>query len=90
MFCGSRYRCDWKLALDRAFAGRDFDASLLADLPAGIDPCGENGEFHTCVYAGPMFAAPLALQRGDTVLRDERFAYTDFLLDGPGTSRTVL
>ena len=76
--------------LDAGFAGRPFDAALLEALPAGIDPCGENGEFHTCVYAGPMFAAPLALQRGDTVLRDERFAYTDFLLDGPGTSRTVL
>ncbi len=76
--------------LDAGFAGRPFDAALLEALPAGIDPCGENGEFHTCVYAGPMFAAPLALQRGDTVLRDERFAYADFLLDGPGTSRTVL
>ena len=66
--------------LDAGFAGRDFDASLLADLPAGVDPCGENGEFHTCVSAGPMFATPLALERGETVLRDERFAYTDHLL----------
>ncbi len=66
--------------LDAAFAGRDFDASLLRDLPAGVDACGENGEFHTCVRAGPMFAAPLALARGDTVLRDGRFAYTDFAL----------
>ena len=66
--------------LDAAFAGRDFDAALLRDLPAGVDPCGENGEFHTCVRAGPMFAAPLALVRGDTVLRDARFAYTDFAL----------
>jgi uncharacterized protein (TIGR00290 family) len=66
--------------LDAAFAGRDFDASLLRDLPAGVDPCGENGEFHTCVRAGPMFAAPLALARGGTVLRDGRFAYTDFTL----------
>jgi uncharacterized protein (TIGR00290 family) len=64
--------------LDAGFAGRDFDASLLQDLPPGVDPCGENGEFHTCVSAGPMFAAPLQLQRGDTVLRDARFAYTDF------------
>ena len=46
--------------LDPTFAGREFDASLLAALPAGVDPCGENGEFHTCVYDGPMFtrAAP--------------------------------
>ena len=66
--------------LDAGFAGRDFDASLLADLPTGVDPCGENGEFHTCVSAGPMFATPLALERGQTILRDERFAYTDYLL----------
>jgi uncharacterized protein (TIGR00290 family) len=66
--------------LDASFAGRDFDAALLRDLPAGVDPCGENGEFHTCVSAGPMFAAPLGLARGDTVLRDGRFAYTDYEL----------
>lgn len=64
--------------LDARFAGRDFDESLLAGLPPGVDPCGENGEFHTCVAAGPMFAHPLHLQRGDTVLRDDRFAYTDY------------
>lgn len=66
--------------LDPRFAGRAFDATLLDELPAGIDPCGENGEFHTCVAAGPMFDAPLALQRGETVLRDGRFAYTDVML----------
>ncbi len=67
------------------FAGHAFDAALLQALPAAIDPCGEHGEFHTCVEAGPMFATPLALARGDTVLREGRFAYTDFLLaaDGP-------
>lgn len=64
--------------LDAGFAGRAFDAALLAELPSGIDPCGENGEFHTCVSTGPMFAAPIALERGDTVLRDGPFAYTDF------------
>jgi uncharacterized protein (TIGR00290 family) len=66
--------------LDASFAGHPFDAALLDALPAGVDPCGENGEFHTCVSAGPMFSHPLALQPGDTVLRDGRFAYTDFLL----------
>ena len=66
--------------LDAGFSGRAFDASLLEALPAGVDPCGENGEFHTCVSAGPMFARPLALVRGETVLRDGRFSYTDFLV----------
>lgn len=64
--------------LGAEFAGQAFDARLLDALPAGIDPCGEHGEFHTCVHAGPMFAHPIALERGDTVLRDGRFAYTDF------------
>jgi uncharacterized protein (TIGR00290 family) len=64
--------------LDARFAGRDFDAALLAELPPGVDPCGENGEFHTCVADGPMFAKPLQLERGETVLRDNRFAYTDY------------
>ncbi|GGD52247.1 ATP-binding protein [Pseudoxanthomonas indica] len=66
--------------LDARFAGRDFDAALLAELPQAVDACGENGEFHTCVSAGPMFTAPLDVRRGETILRDERFAYTDFLL----------
>lgn len=69
--------------IDPAFAGRDYDASLLADLPADVDPCGENGEFHTCVSAGPMFSGPLRLAQGGTVLRDGRFAYTDFSLASP-------
>jgi uncharacterized protein (TIGR00290 family) len=66
--------------LNASFAGRAFDAALLADLPSTVDPCGENGEFHTCVSAGPMLAAPIALERGDTALRDGRFAYADFSL----------
>ena len=56
--------------LDRSFAGRRFDQRLLADLPAGVDPCGENGEFHTFVYAGPILSAPLTIQIGETVERD--------------------
>lgn len=68
--------------LDAAFAGRAFDAALLDALPGDVDPCGENGEFHTCVSAGPMFAAPLTLARGGTVLQEGRFAYTDFGLSG--------
>lgn len=66
--------------LDPGFAGRDFDASLLRDLPDNTDPCGENGEFHTCVHAGPMFDRSVKVARGETVLRDARFAYTDFKL----------
>jgi len=70
--------------LSADFAGHDFDALLLRDLPAHVDPCGENGEFHTCVHAGPMFDRPIRVERGETVLRDSRFAYTDFALSGAG------
>lgn len=66
-------------ALGGTFAGRDYDATFLADLPASVDPCGENGEFHTFVSAGPLFPAPIPYALGDLVLRDERFAYRDLL-----------
>ena len=66
--------------LDAEFSGHAFDNTLIDQLPADIDACGENGEFHTCVSAGPMFLAPLQLEQGDTVLRDSRYAYTDFSL----------
>ncbi len=59
------------------FAGRDFDEGLLKDLPSGTDPCGERGEFHTCVYAGPMFTAPLNIEPGEIVNRDG-FVFADF------------
>jgi uncharacterized protein (TIGR00290 family) len=62
------------------FAGREFDGALLADLPGTVDPCGERGEFHTCVYAGPIFSRPLSLQRGDRLRRDGRFEYCDLSL----------
>jgi len=58
------------------FAGRKFDLRLLADLPVGIDPCGENGEFHTCVIAGPIFSGALSLIAGECVQRDG-YAYCD-------------
>jgi len=67
--------------IDPAFAGRRFDESLLADLPAGADPCGENGEFHTFVHAGPIFAAPIPVAVGETVERDG-FVFTDLLPAG--------
>lgn len=63
--------------LGRRFAGRRWDRALLAELPASVDPCGENGEFHTVVSAGPMFSAPLALTPGEVVER-EGFVFADF------------
>ena len=66
--------------LPASFAGRDFDDALLSELPAQVDPCGERGEFHTCAYAGPMFAHPLALTPGEIIQR-ESFAYADFHLE---------
>lgn len=66
--------------LDAGFVGRKFDAELIDALPATVDRCGEHGEFHTCVHAGPMFMQPLALRRGESVLRDGRFAFSDLLL----------
>jgi uncharacterized protein (TIGR00290 family) len=63
--------------LPESFAGREFDSALLRDLPPEIDPCGERGEFHTCVYDGPMFTAPLQLEAGEVVNRDG-FVYADF------------
>ncbi|MFP5235790.1 MAG: ATP-binding protein [Acidobacteriota bacterium] len=63
--------------LPAAFSGRDFDLALLKEMPAAVDPCGENGEFHSCVYAGPMFSAPIPLEPGEVVQRD-RFVYADF------------
>jgi uncharacterized protein (TIGR00290 family) len=63
--------------LPGSFAGRDFDESLLMNLPPETDPCGERGEFHTCVYAGPIFTAPLHLEPGEIVNRDG-FVFADF------------
>jgi uncharacterized protein (TIGR00290 family) len=64
--------------LDASFAGRLFDKALLAELPPHVDPCGENGEFHTCVVAGPMFASPIPVEAGEIVTRDG-FVFADFL-----------
>ncbi len=65
--------------LDGRFAGRAYDEAFLADLPAGVDPCGERGEFHTFCHAGPIFARPVAHRLGEIVLRDERFMFCDVL-----------
>jgi uncharacterized protein (TIGR00290 family) len=64
--------------LPASFAGRDFDEQLLGDLPAGIDPCGERGEFHTFVWDGPGFREPIDVRTGETVIR-EGFAFCDVL-----------
>ena len=68
-----------------AFAGREYDMTLLEELPETVDPCGERGEFHTCVYAGPHFVHPLPLMAGERVRRDDRFEYCDVLL-APGST----
>lgn len=84
-FLGRGYRailsCVDTQQLDAGFCGRDYDAALLADLPSSCDPCGENGEFHTCVYGGPLWRESLTLSHGERVLRDGRFQYIDLLED---------
>ena len=75
----ARITCLNPKVLDRQFAGREFDAALLSDLPPAIDPCGERGEFHTCAYAGPMFNQPIAIETGVTVERDG-FVFTDLTI----------
>jgi uncharacterized protein (TIGR00290 family) len=65
--------------LDASFAGREFDESLLAALPDGVDPCGENGEFHSFVYAGPMLSAKIPVSVGESVVRDQ-FVFSDLSL----------
>ncbi|MCI0482489.1 MAG: diphthine--ammonia ligase [Candidatus Dadabacteria bacterium] len=65
--------------LDGGFAGREFDYDFLSELPPGIDPCGENGEFHTFVYDGPAFRERVVFEKGEIVLRDGRFYYCDLL-----------
>jgi len=64
--------------LDRSFAGREFDDALLSDLPAGVDPCGERGEFHSFVYAGPMLNSAVPVRVGEIVVRDQ-FVFTDLI-----------
>jgi uncharacterized protein (TIGR00290 family) len=75
----ARITCLNPNVLDRSFAGREFDAALLADLPSSIDPCGERGEFHTCAYAGPMFDRPVPIETGITVERDG-YVFTDLAI----------
>jgi len=75
----ARLTCVNPNVLDRRFAGRDFDASLLDELPASVDPCGERGEFHSFAYAGPMFSRPISIRSGEIVERDG-FVFADVQL----------
>ena len=65
--------------LDGVFVGREFDTQFLSDLPSTVDPCGENGEFHSFVYDGPIFRTPIVHDKGEIVLRDGRFWYCDLV-----------
>jgi uncharacterized protein (TIGR00290 family) len=64
-------------ALDRKFVGRAFDKQFLLELPLTVDPCGENGEFHTFVFDGPIFRESVPYRKGEIILRDNRFYYCD-------------
>jgi uncharacterized protein (TIGR00290 family) len=66
-------------AIDASFAGRELDAGLLEDLPPSADPCGEHGEYHSFVYAGPIFKKAIACKAGETTLRSARFNYCDIV-----------
>ena len=65
--------------LDKIFIGRLFDEQFLSELPANVDPCGENGEFHSFVYDGPIFKERVSYERGEINLRDNRFWYCDLI-----------
>jgi uncharacterized protein (TIGR00290 family) len=89
--CGHRaiLTCVDATQLDAAFAGRTYDAALLADLPAAADPCGENGEFHTCLVGGPLLGSDIPVVLGERMLRDGRFMYCD-LVQQQGDDRPPL
>jgi len=74
----ARIACIDRRVLDRSFAGREFDARFLTGLPPAVDPCGENGEFHTFVYDGPMFRWPVVVEP-DALHEDGDFTFADFL-----------
>jgi diphthamide synthase (EF-2-diphthine--ammonia ligase) len=73
---GAKLTCVDTQQLDARFLGREFDEELLADLPSEVDPCGEKGEFHSFVYAGPMFDLEIPVVVGETVVRDQ-FVFAD-------------
>jgi len=73
-----RYR-QGNLSLDKQCAGLEIDADFLSDLPAGVDPCGENGEYHSFVFDGPLFKAPIDFEAGEKVLKRDQFYYCDLV-----------
>lgn len=75
----ARVACIDTQVLAGCFTGRTFDQTFLAKLPAAVDPCGENGEFHTFVYDGPLFESPIPITVGEVVMRGDRFCYCDLL-----------
>jgi uncharacterized protein (TIGR00290 family) len=81
----ARLTCVDPRQMPRELAGRAFDGELLDELPAGVDPCGERGEFHTFAHAGPMFKRPIRLSAGEVVERDG-FVFADFMLERGGES----
>ena len=76
----ARLTCVNPKVIDARFAGREFDAALLDELPASVDPCGERGEFHSFAYAGPMFSKPIAIASGEVVERDG-FVFQDLVIE---------
>jgi uncharacterized protein (TIGR00290 family) len=83
----ARLACIDPRVMPRSLAGREFDRSLLADLPAGVDACGENGEFHTFAWDGPMFRSPIRVRGGDVVERDG-FVFADLVPASQAEIRT--
>jgi len=69
--------------LGKSFVGREYDEQFLSDLPADVDPCGENGEFHSFVYDGPIFHESVSFKKGEIVLRENRFYYCDLISNQP-------
>jgi uncharacterized protein (TIGR00290 family) len=84
----ARLTCVDTAKLDAAFAGREFDETLLNELPEETDPCGEKGEFHSFVYAGPIFRRPIEISSGEVVIRDG-FAFADLLLPRTDASKNA-
>ena len=84
----ARIVCGDPAKLPADLVGRDLDHDLLGQLPPGADPCGENGEFHTFAYAGPMFHEPIPIENGETVIRDG-FVFSDVVLKSAAMVETL-